>query len=100
MRAEVDLAHVVVLQHGGVSGVGRVVGGAVVQGAAGGEGQAGVQAALVDQLPGAVLQALAGGATGRLAQPLNPPRLRVRHRRPGSTHAATPADSFGSARQP
>lgn len=60
MRAEVDLADVVVLQHGGVSGVGSVVSGAVVEGAAGGEGQAGVQSVLLDQLPGAFLQPLAG----------------------------------------
>lgn len=59
MCAEVDLADVVVLQDGGVSGVGGVVGGAVVQGAAGGEGQAGVQPVLLDQLTGAILQTLA-----------------------------------------
>lgn len=38
MRAEVDLADVVVLQYGGVPGVGGVVGRTVVQGAARGEG--------------------------------------------------------------
>lgn len=59
MRAEVDLADVVVLQHGGVPGVGGVVGGAVVERAAGGEGQAGVQAVLLYQLARAVLQSLA-----------------------------------------
>lgn len=64
MRAEVDLADVVVLQDGGVSGVGSVVGSTMVEGAAGGEGQAGVQAVLLDQLAGAVLQPLAGGRGG------------------------------------
>ena len=58
-RAEVDLADVVVAQHGGVPGVGGVVGGAVVDGAAGGEGQAGLQPVLLDQPAGAVLQTLA-----------------------------------------
>lgn len=65
MCAEVDLADVVVLQDGGVSGVGSVVGSAVVQGAAGGEGQAGVQPVLLYQLTGAVLQPLAGGEEAR-----------------------------------
>lgn len=68
MRAEVDLADVVVLQHSGVAGVGGVVSGAVVEGAAGGEGQAGVESVLLDQLPGAFLQPLAvqgGGVRGR-----------------------------------
>lgn len=55
MCAEVDLADVVVLQHGGVSGVGSVVGSAVIQRAAGGEGQAGVQPVLLYQLPRTVL---------------------------------------------
>lgn len=59
VSAKVDLADVVVLQDGGVSGVGSVVGSTVVQGAAGGEGQAGVQPVLLDQLTGAVLQPLA-----------------------------------------
>lgn len=61
MRAEVDLADVIVLQDGGVSGIGSVVGGAVVEGAAGGEGQAGIQSVLLYQLPGTVLQPLTGG---------------------------------------
>lgn len=60
VRAEVDLADVVVLQDGGVSGVGSVVGSTMVQGAAGGEGQAGVQPVLLDQLTRTVLQPLAG----------------------------------------
>ena len=60
MRAEVDLADVVVLQDGGVSGVGSVVGSTMVQGAAGGESQAGVQPVLLDQLTRTVLQPLAG----------------------------------------
>ena len=41
VRAEVDLAHVVVLEDSVVAGVGRVVGGAVVERAAGGEGESG-----------------------------------------------------------
>lgn len=55
MRAEVDLADVIVLQHGGVSSVGSVVGSAVIQRAAGGESQAGIQPVLLYQLPGTVL---------------------------------------------
>ncbi len=61
VRAEVDLADVVVLQDGGVSGVGSVVGSTMVQGAAGGEGQAGVQPVLLYQLTRTVLQSLTGG---------------------------------------
>lgn len=64
MRAEVDLADVVVLQDGGVSGVGSVVGSTMVQGAAGGESQAGVQLVLLYQLARTVLQSLAGGRRG------------------------------------
>lgn len=60
VRAEVDLADVVVLQDGGVSGVGSVVGSTMVQGAAGGEGQAGVQLVLLYRLTRTVLQPLAG----------------------------------------
>lgn len=60
--AEVDLADVVVLQDGGVPGVGSVVGSTMVEGAAGGEGQAGVQPVLLYQLPGAILQTLAEAA--------------------------------------
>lgn len=56
--SEVDLADVVVLQHGGVSGVRGVVSRTVVQRAAGGEGQACIQTILLDQLPGTVLQPL------------------------------------------
>lgn len=61
VRAEVDLADVIILQHSGVSGIGSVVGGAVVEGTAGGEGQAGIQSILLYQLTGAVLQPLTGG---------------------------------------
>lgn len=64
MRAEVNLADVVVLQDSGVSGVGSVVGSTVVQGAAGGEGQAGVQPVLLYQLTRAVLQPLADERRG------------------------------------
>lgn len=60
VRAEVNLADVVVLQDGGVSGVGSVVGSTMVQGAASGEGQAGAQPILLYQLARAVLQPLAG----------------------------------------
>lgn len=61
MRAEIDLADVVVLQDGGVSGVGSVVGSTMVQGAAGGEGQAGVQLVLLYRFTRTVLQPLAVG---------------------------------------
>lgn len=60
MRPKVDLADVVVAQHRGVSGVGGVVSSTVVDGAAGGEGQARLQPVLLDEPPGAVLQPLAG----------------------------------------
>ena len=40
MSPEVDLADVVVLQHGAVASVGGEVGGTVVDGTPGGEGQA------------------------------------------------------------
>lgn len=60
MRAEVNLADVVILQHGGISSVGSVVSGAVVEGAAGGEGQASVESVLLDQLTGAFFQPLTG----------------------------------------
>lgn len=69
MRAEVNLADVVVLQHSRISGVGSVVSGAVVEGAAGGEGQAGVESVLLDQLTGTILQPLTeqdGGKETRL----------------------------------
>lgn len=59
MRAEVDLADVVVLQDGGVPGVGSVVGGTMIEGAAGGKRQAGVEFVLFDQFTGTVLQPLA-----------------------------------------
>lgn len=65
VRAEVNLADVVVLQHRGVSSVGSVVSGAVVEGAAGGEGQAGVESVLLDQLTGAFLQSLTGRERGK-----------------------------------
>lgn len=55
---EVDLADVVVAQHGGVSRVWRVMGSTVVDGAAGGEGQAGLEPILLDEPAGAVLQLL------------------------------------------
>lgn len=58
MRAEVDLADVVVLEDGGVSCVGSVVSGAVVQRAAGGKSQTSVQTVFLDQLSGTVLQLL------------------------------------------
>lgn len=59
MSAKVDLADVVVLEDSGVSSIGSVVSSTVVQGAAGGEGQAGVQPVLLYQLTRAVLQPLA-----------------------------------------
>lgn len=58
VSSEVNLADVVVAQHSGVSCVWRVVGSTVVDGAAGGEGQAGLEPVLVDEPPGAVLQLL------------------------------------------
>lgn len=66
MCAKVDLADVVVAQHGRVSGVGGVVGSAVVDGAAGRKSQAGTQPVLLDEPPGAILQLLA--ATNRKQQ--------------------------------
>lgn len=67
VRAEVNLADVVVLQDSGVSGVGSVVGSTMVQGAAGGEGQAGIQPVLLYQLTRTVLQPLTRGEKdGRL----------------------------------
>lgn len=59
MCAKVYLADVVVLQDGGVSGIGSVVSSTVVQGASGGESQAGVQPVLLYQLTRTVLQPLA-----------------------------------------
>lgn len=61
MSSKVNLADVIVAQHGGVSGIGGVVGRAVVDGAAGGKGQAGLQPVLLDEPPGAVLQLLTAG---------------------------------------
>ena len=58
MRAEVDLADVVILQHCLVSGVGRVVRGAVVNGAARREGQTGLEAVLHDRAASDALQLL------------------------------------------
>lgn len=63
---KVDLADVVVAQHGRVSGVGGVVGSAVVDGAARWKRQAGSQPVLLDEPPGAILQLLA--ATNRKQQ--------------------------------
>ncbi len=62
VRAKVNLADIVVLQDSGVSGVGSVVGSTMVQGAAGGEGQACVQLVLLYQLTRTVLQPLTAGA--------------------------------------
>ena len=59
MSAEVNLADVVVLQHGGVSGVGGVVGRAVVERAACGEGKTRVQPVLLNELPRTAFQPLA-----------------------------------------
>lgn len=56
--SKVNLADVVVAQHRGVSCVWRVVGSTVVDGAAGGKGQAGLEPVLLDEPPGAVLQLL------------------------------------------
>lgn len=58
VSSEVNLADVVVAQHSGVSCVWRVVGSTVVDGAASGKGQAGLEPILFDELPGAVLQLL------------------------------------------
>lgn len=57
--AEVNLAHVVVLEDCGVSSVRCVVSSTVIQRAAGGKRQPCVQTVLFDQLPTAVLQPLA-----------------------------------------
>lgn len=58
MRSKVNLADVVVAQYGRVSSVGGIVSGAVVDGAAGGEGQTCLQPVFFDEPPGAVLQLL------------------------------------------
>lgn len=58
VSSEVNLADVVIAQHSGVSGVWRVVGSTVVDGAASGKGQAGLEPVLFDEPPGAVLQLL------------------------------------------
>lgn len=63
MSSKVNLADVVVAQHRGVSRVGGVVGSAVVDGAAGGKGQAGLEPVLFDEPPGAVLQLLTAEST-------------------------------------
>ena len=59
MSAKVNLADVVVLQHGGVSGVGGVVGRTVVEGAACGEGKTCIQPILLNELPRTAFQPLA-----------------------------------------
>lgn len=59
--AEVDLADVIVLEDGGISSVRSVVSGTVVQRAAGGKRQTGVQTVFLDQFPGTVLQFLTVG---------------------------------------
>lgn len=65
VRSKVNLADVVVAKHRGVSCVWGVVGGAVVDGAASGEGQARLQSVLFDQPPGAVLQLLTARDTNQ-----------------------------------
>ena len=60
MRAKVELHDVVVLQHSGVAGVGRVVGGALVEGDAGGEGEARLQPVGLDQAARRRLHRLTG----------------------------------------
>lgn len=59
VSSKINLADVIVVQHSGVSCVWRVVGSTVVDGAASGEGQAGLEPILFDEPPGAVLQLLA-----------------------------------------
>lgn len=56
--AKVDLAHVVILQHGGVSSVGCVMSSAVIERAAGGKSQTCFQSILLNQPPAALLQLL------------------------------------------
>lgn len=56
VRAEVDLADIVVLENGRVSCVRSVVSGAVVQRAAGRKSQTSVQTIFLDQLPRAIFQ--------------------------------------------
>lgn len=58
MCSKVNFADIVVAQHRGVSCVWGVVGSTVVDGAAGGEGQACLQPVFFDEPPGAVLQLL------------------------------------------
>lgn len=58
MRAEVDLADVVVLENGGVSRVRSVVSRAVVQRAAGRKSQTSIQTIFLNQLPRTILQFL------------------------------------------
>lgn len=60
VRPEVNLADIIILQNGGISSVGSVVSGAVVEGTAGREGQASVESVLLDQLTGAFFQPLTG----------------------------------------
>lgn len=63
MRSKVNFADVVVAERGGVSCVGGVVRRTVVDGAAGGEGQACAQPVLFDESPGAVLKLLTDRST-------------------------------------
>lgn len=56
--AKVDLAHVVILQHGGVSSVGCVMSSAVIERAASGKSQTCFQSILLNQPPAALLQPL------------------------------------------
>lgn len=58
MRAEVDLADVVVLENSGVSRIRSVVSRAMVQRAAGRKSQTSIQTIFLDQLPRTILQFL------------------------------------------
>lgn len=64
MCAKINLADVVVLQDGGVSGVGSVMGSTMVQGTAGREGEPSVEPVFLNQLPGTIFQTLAGQRRG------------------------------------
>lgn len=56
--AKVDLAHVIILQYGGVSSVGCVMSSTVIERAAGGKSQTCFQSILLNQPPTALLQPL------------------------------------------